>query len=99
MSDVSPSPVKAAKPDQKKQLIMVAVLGVVLLFVLVFMVLKPFGGGDTSAPPAPAVTAPAVDAGTGATAAPAAPAEATTEASEPAPPPARPARTPFDPPR
>lgn len=98
MSDVTPSPVKGGQPNQQKQLIMVAVLGIVLLAVLVFMVLKPFGGGDdTSAPPAPAVTAPAADAGTGATAAPAAGGE--TETTEPAPPPARPARTPFDPPR
>lgn len=97
MSDVTPSPVKAAQPNQQKQLIMVAVLGVVFLLVLVFMVLKPFGGGDTSAPPAPAVTAPAVDPAVGG--ATAAPAEPTTETTEPAPPPARPARTPFDPPR
>ena len=98
MSDVTPSPVKGAKPDQQKQVIMVAALGVVLLLVLVFMVLKPFSGGDTSAPvPAPAVTSAPV---AGAPVAGAAPAPAiTTETTTPAPPPARPSRTPFDPPR
>lgn len=99
MSDVTPSPAKAAKPDQQKQVIMVAVLGVVLLLVLVFMVLKPFDGGDdTSAPPAPAVTDSAPVAG--ATAAPGtALGGETTETTAPAPPPGRPSRTPFDPPR
>ena len=98
MSDVTPSPAKAAKPDQQKQVIMLAVLGVVFLLVLVFMVLKPFSGGDdTSAPPAPVVTDPAPVAG--ATAAPGAAVGGETETTQPAPPPGRPSRTPFDPPR
>ena len=99
MSDVTPSPVKGAKPDQQKQMIMLAVLGAVFLLVLVFMVLKPFSGGDdASAPlPTPVVTDSAPVGGT------AAPGTAiggeTAETTLPAPPPGRPSRTPFDPPR
>lgn len=103
MSDISPAPtLSPAKAKEQKQLKMLAVLGAVLVLVLIFMVLKPFSGGDdTSAPPAPAVTADATGgattapAGDGTTAAPG----ATAETTAPAPPPARPGRSPFDPPR
>lgn len=101
MSDISPKPVKGGNADQQKQIKMLAVLGLVFVLVLVFMVVKPFGGGDTSAPPAPAaVTAEVPGAPAVATApVPGGPAAAPAEAVAPAPPPARPSRTPFDPPR
>jgi hypothetical protein len=108
MSDVSPQPIKigaaARVKDQKKQTIMVAVLGVVFLFVLVIFVLKPFGGGSdvpasapepaapaaTPAAPAPAGGGPAVSSG--------GPAAAAAGAAALPPAPAR-NRNPFDPPR
>jgi hypothetical protein len=97
MSDISPAPtLSPAKAKEQKQLKMLAVLGAILVLVLIFMVLKPFSGGDdTSAPPAPAVTADATAPVAGATAAPG----ATAETTAPAPPPARPGRSPCDPPR
>jgi hypothetical protein len=96
MSDVTPTPLKDPNAASQRQVIMVAVLGVVLLLVLVFMVIKPFGGGSSPAPvpeSSPATTAPA-DAGTTAT-----PAAETATAPAIAPPPGRPGRSPFDPPR
>ena len=89
------STLSPAKAKEQQQLKILAVLGVVLVLALVFFVLKPFSGDDTSsAPPAPVTTVATDASGTplGSTAAP-------TETTAPAPPPARPARTPFDPPR
>ena len=104
MSDVAPSPIKAGgQQASQKQVILVAVLGVVLLLVLVFMVLKPFGGDDsTPSVDNSAVTVPADSATTGSTGGsgtavtPAPSGESATETTVPAP--AR-NRNPFDPPR
>ena len=96
MSDVAPSPVKGQQAS-KNQIILVAVLGVALLIVLVFFVLKPFdgdSGGSASVPvatTAPATTDGGTAVGTPAPAAP--PAEATLP-----PAPGR-GRNPFDAPR
>ena len=102
MSDVAPSPIKAGgQQANQKQVILVAVLGVVLLLVLVFMVLKPFGGGDdTPSVDNSAVTVPA-DSGTGSTGSGSvtnSPAGGESATPTTAPAPAR-GRNPFDPPR
>ena len=95
MSDVAPSPSPVKGGQNKNQVILVAVLGVVLLLVLVFMVLKPFGGDDAVAPPVDtAVTTPAPTTGGAVAGAPAAqPAQPTTFQAAPR------GRNPFDPPR
>jgi hypothetical protein len=103
MSDVAPSPIKAGgQQASQKQVILVAVLGVVLLLVLVFMVLKPFGGDDsTPSVDNSAVTVPADSGTTGSTDSGSvtntpAGGESATETTVPAPPRGR---NPFDPPR
>jgi hypothetical protein len=103
MSDVAPSPIKAGgQQASQKQVILVAVLGVVLLLVLVFMVLKPFGGDDsTPSVDNSAVTVPADSGTTGSTDSGSvtntpAGGETATPTTAPAPPRGR---NPFDPPR